>query len=52
MIDYKCGAEYRILDETNGSYSDEKSPAGKTDCYTMGAGCPVFRALRLKEENA
>ncbi|HET6654714.1 MAG TPA: AGE family epimerase/isomerase [Gammaproteobacteria bacterium] len=37
FVDHKYGAWYRILDRENRKYSDEKSPAGKTDYHTMGA---------------
>ena len=38
------GAWYRILDRDNRKYSDEKSPAGKTDYHTMGACYEVLHA--------
>src|SRR5580698_1001664 len=37
FVDHKHGAWYRILDRRGRKYSDEKSPAGKTDYHTMGA---------------
>ena len=37
LVDHRYGAWYRILSRDNQSYSDEKSPAGKTDYHTMGA---------------
>ncbi|QQP95293.1 AGE family epimerase/isomerase [Lysobacter enzymogenes] len=46
MVDHRYGAWYRILDRRNGKYSDEKSPAGKTDYHTMGACYEVIRWLR------
>lgn len=45
MIDHTHGAWYRILTPDNRAYSDEKSPAGKTDYHTMGACYDVLRAL-------
>ena len=45
MIDHTHGAWYRILTPDNRAYSDEKSPAGKTDYHTMGACHDVLRAL-------
>jgi mannose/cellobiose epimerase-like protein (N-acyl-D-glucosamine 2-epimerase family) len=42
MIDHVHGAWYRILTPDNRKYSDEKSPAGKTDYHTMGACCDVL----------
>jgi mannose/cellobiose epimerase-like protein (N-acyl-D-glucosamine 2-epimerase family) len=45
MVDHKHGAWYRILSRDNRKYSDEKSPAGKTDYHTMGACHDVLRAL-------
>ena len=46
MIDHEYGAWYRILDRENRKYSDEKSPAGKTDYHTMGACHDVLGVLR------
>ena len=46
MIDHEHGAWYRIRTRDNAPYSDEKSPAGKTDYHTMGACYDVLRALR------
>ena len=37
FVDHEHGAWYRILARDNRKYSDEKSPAGKTDYHTMGA---------------
>lgn len=45
MIDHRYGAWFRILDRENRKYSDEKSPAGKTDYHTMGACYDVLEAL-------
>ncbi|MBO9766582.1 MULTISPECIES: AGE family epimerase/isomerase [Xanthomonas] len=46
MVDHRYGAWYRILDADNRKYSDEKSPAGKTDYHTMGACYEVLNVLR------
>ncbi|UNK48533.1 AGE family epimerase/isomerase [Lysobacter sp. S4-A87] len=46
FIDHDQGAWYRILDRNNRKYSDEKSPAGKTDYHTMGACYDVLHLLR------
>ncbi|WP_165856142.1 AGE family epimerase/isomerase [Marinobacter sp. JSM 1782161] len=46
FIDHEYGAWYRILTRDNRAYSDEKSPAGKTDYHTMGACYEVIRTLR------
>jgi mannose/cellobiose epimerase-like protein (N-acyl-D-glucosamine 2-epimerase family) len=46
MVDHTHGAWYRILTPDNRAYSDEKSPAGKTDYHTMGACHDVLRALK------
>jgi mannose/cellobiose epimerase-like protein (N-acyl-D-glucosamine 2-epimerase family) len=45
MIDHQHGAWYRIRRPDNQPYSDEKSPAGKTDYHTMGACYDVLRGL-------
>lgn len=45
MIDHQHGAWYRILSQNNRPYSDEKSPAGKTDYHTMGACYEVLEVL-------
>jgi len=46
MIDHQYGAWYRILTADNRAYSDEKSPAGKTDYHTMGACYEVLNLVR------
>jgi mannose/cellobiose epimerase-like protein (N-acyl-D-glucosamine 2-epimerase family) len=46
FVDHDFGAWYRILDRENRKYSDEKSPAGKTDYHTMGACHDVLALLR------
>ena len=46
FVDHRYGAWYRILTEDNRKYSDEKSPAGKTDYHTMGACYEVLSLLR------
>jgi mannose/cellobiose epimerase-like protein (N-acyl-D-glucosamine 2-epimerase family) len=46
FVDHRYGAWYRILDRHNRKYSDEKSPAGKTDYHTMGACYDVLALLR------
>ena len=45
FVDHDNGAWYRILTRDNRKYSDEKSPAGKTDYHTMGACYEVLAAL-------
>lgn len=45
MIDHVHGAWWRIRTPDNRAYSDEKSPAGKTDYHTMGACYDVLRGL-------
>jgi mannose/cellobiose epimerase-like protein (N-acyl-D-glucosamine 2-epimerase family) len=44
FVDHRHGAWYRILTRDNRKYSDEKSPAGKTDYHTMGACYEVLTA--------
>jgi mannose/cellobiose epimerase-like protein (N-acyl-D-glucosamine 2-epimerase family) len=46
FVDHEHGAWYRILNRENRKYSDEKSPAGKTDYHTMGACYDVLSVLR------
>ena len=46
FVDHQYGAWYRILNADNQQYSDEKSPAGKTDYHTMGACYDVMSVLR------
>jgi mannose/cellobiose epimerase-like protein (N-acyl-D-glucosamine 2-epimerase family) len=46
MVDHRYGAWLRILTRENRAYSDEKSPAGKTDYHTMGACYDVMALLR------
>ena len=50
FVDHEHGAWYRILDRRNQKYSDEKSPAGKTDYHTMGACHDVLTVLRDRGE--
>jgi mannose/cellobiose epimerase-like protein (N-acyl-D-glucosamine 2-epimerase family) len=45
FVDHVHGAWYRILARDNRKYSDEKSPAGKTDYHTMGACYEVLKIL-------
>jgi mannose/cellobiose epimerase-like protein (N-acyl-D-glucosamine 2-epimerase family) len=45
FVDHEHGAWYRILARDNRKYSDEKSPAGKTDYHTMGACYEVLNVL-------
>lgn len=47
FVDHRYGAWYRILDADNRKYSDEKSPAGKTDYHTMGACYEVLNVVRV-----
>lgn len=51
FVDHRYGAWYRILDRRNRKYSDEKSPAGKTDYHTMGACHDVLQVLRSLPES-
>jgi mannose/cellobiose epimerase-like protein (N-acyl-D-glucosamine 2-epimerase family) len=51
FVDHRHGAWYRILDRRNGKYSDEKSPAGKTDYHTMGACHDVLAVMRAGHAN-
>jgi len=46
FVDHRHGAWYRILTRDNRKYSDEKSPAGKTDYHTMGACYEALNAVR------
>jgi mannose/cellobiose epimerase-like protein (N-acyl-D-glucosamine 2-epimerase family) len=46
FIDHEHGAWYRILTRDNRKYSDEKSPAGKTDYHTMGACYEVLNVVK------
>jgi mannose/cellobiose epimerase-like protein (N-acyl-D-glucosamine 2-epimerase family) len=45
FVDHRYGAWYRILSRDNEKYSDEKSPAGKTDYHTMGACYEVLNVV-------
>jgi mannose/cellobiose epimerase-like protein (N-acyl-D-glucosamine 2-epimerase family) len=45
FVDHEHGAWYRILTRDNKKYSDEKSPAGKTDYHTMGACYEVLNVV-------
>lgn len=45
FVDHDHGAWYRLLTRDNRKYSDEKSPAGKTDYHTMGACYEVLGSI-------
>ncbi|HYL19410.1 MAG TPA: AGE family epimerase/isomerase [Burkholderiales bacterium] len=45
FVDHEYGAWYRILTRDTRKYSDEKSPAGKTDYHTMGACYEVLNVV-------
>ncbi len=45
MVDHRYGAWFRILTRDNRAYSDEKSPAGKTDYHTLGAALDARQVL-------
>ncbi|MFO1349674.1 MAG: AGE family epimerase/isomerase [Gammaproteobacteria bacterium] len=45
FVDHRYGAWYRILTRDNQKYTDEKSPAGKTDYHTMGACYEVLNVI-------
>jgi len=45
FVDHEYGAWYRVLSRDNRKYSDEKSPAGKTDYHTMGACYEILNVL-------
>jgi mannose/cellobiose epimerase-like protein (N-acyl-D-glucosamine 2-epimerase family) len=45
FVDHRHGAWFRILTHDNRKYSDEKSPAGKTDYHTMGACYEVLNVV-------
>jgi mannose/cellobiose epimerase-like protein (N-acyl-D-glucosamine 2-epimerase family) len=49
FVDHRYGAWFRILTQDNRSYSDEKSPAGKTDYHTMGACHDVLLVMRQSQ---
>ncbi len=46
FIDQNYGAWYRILSRNNRKYSDQKSPAGKTDYHTMGACYEILNVVK------
>ncbi|MDI4632401.1 AGE family epimerase/isomerase [Pelomonas sp. V22] len=48
FVDHEHGAWYRILKPDNSAYSDEKSPAGKTDYHTMGACYELLNVLEAR----
>ena len=47
FVDHQFGGWYRILDASGNRYSDEKSPAAKTDYHPLAACFEVLEALRL-----
>lgn len=46
FVDHQYGAWYRILKQNNEKYSDEKSPAGKTDYHTMGVCYEILNVIK------
>ena len=49
FVDHHHGAWFRILTPDGRRYSDEKSPAGKTDYHNLGACWQVLAALDLED---
>ncbi|MDE0211220.1 MAG: AGE family epimerase/isomerase [Boseongicola sp.] len=47
FVDHRYGGWFRILDSAGSRYSDEKSPAAKTDYHPLAACYEVLEALRL-----
>ena len=47
FVDHQFGGWYRILDASGNRYSNEKSPAAKTDYHPLAACFEVLEALRL-----
>ena len=47
FVDHQFGGWYRILDASGNRYTDEKSPASKTDYHPLAACFEVLEALRL-----
>jgi mannose/cellobiose epimerase-like protein (N-acyl-D-glucosamine 2-epimerase family) len=45
FVDHEHGAWYGVLTQANAKVDENKSPAGKTDCHTMGACYDVLRGL-------
>ena len=49
FVDHRYGGWFRILDKNGAKYSDEKSPASKTDYHPLAACYEVLEALRLPQ---
>lgn len=47
FVDHEYGGWYRLLDNAGVRYSDEKSPASKTDYHPLAACYEVLEQLRL-----
>lgn len=52
FVDHQYGGWYRILSRDNRQYSDEKSPAGKTDYHNMGACYEVLNVVGQSPQDA
>ena len=48
FVDHMYRAWYHILTRENRKYSDEKSPAGKTDYHTIGGCYEVLNVIRQR----
>ena len=51
FVDHEYGGWYRVLDLAGNRYSDEKSPAAKTDYHPLAACYEVLEALRNSRIN-
>lgn len=47
FVDHQYGGWYRILDAAGQKYSDEKSPASKTDYHPLAACFEVLESMKL-----
>lgn len=47
FVDHDHGAWYRILDKSGQRYSDEKSPASKTDYHPLAACYETLQAMKM-----
>ena len=48
FVDHDYGAWYRVLNERNVKYSDEKSPASKTDYHPLAACYETLKTLDIQ----
>jgi mannose/cellobiose epimerase-like protein (N-acyl-D-glucosamine 2-epimerase family) len=50
FVDHRYGGWFRVLDAAGNKYSNEKSPAAKTDYHPLAACYEVLEAVKVEEQ--